>query len=276
MKKGYLKTSDCARIYYEERGDGDPIVFVPGHMCTSKFFEKNAEALSKNYRVITMDPRGFGNSSKVLHGNNIERNSEDLKELVEYLQLERIMLVGWSLGGSIVMTYAKKYQEAHVKAVSLVDCALFPFSGDSWNQYNARNYNMDQWSVKYNEWLYQTERYYDNFMERIDRGLSQEEYQALRREIEKTPPWIGFAVHTDWCHTDTECYLKELTVPVLLISGEDGAMGRHYYNQLKGYKELHEFLESGHAMFITEQERFDHVLERFLDNIDQKQMSLIS
>ena len=276
MKTGYLTTSDHARIYYEDRGSGAPIVFVPGHMCTSKFFKKNAVLLAERYRVITMDPRGFGNSSKVLHGNSIERNSDDVKELIEHLELKNVMLIGWSLGGSIVMTYAHKYKELYLKAIGLIDCALFPFSPEDWNQYTAKNYNMDEWCNKYNGWLFHSNRYYSNFMRRIDHGIPEDEYKVLSLEIEKTPPWIGFAVHTDWCHTDTEQYLTGLTVPVLLIAGEDESMCWHYFSKLHVYKELYEFKESGHAMFLIEPEKFDRILERFIEKVSSEQMRYIS
>ena len=267
MKKGYLTTTDKARVYYEDRGNGIPVLFFPGHMCTSRFFEKNAESLSQDYRVITMDPRGFGNSSKVLHGNDVERNCDDVGELIEYLGLEHTVLLGWSLGGSVVMMYFHKYHGLHLSAVGLIDSALFPFSEASWNTYNARDYNMDEWCGKYGVWLKNTEAYYDNFIRRIDRGIDPKERELLQREIEKTPPWIGFAIHTDWCHTDTEQYLKELTVPVLLVSGEDIMMGRHYKERICVYSELYEFETGGHAMFITEDTRFNRILRNFIGNV---------
>ncbi len=276
LKTGYLTTSDNARIYYEDRGSGTPIVFVPGHMCTSKFFERNAVLLAETYRVITMDPRGFGNSSKVLYGNTIERNSDDVKELIEYLELKDVMLVGWSLGGSIVMTYAHKYRELYLKSIGLIDCALFPFAPDDWNQYNAKNYNMDEWCNKYNEWWFHSKEYYGNFMKRIDRGLSGHTYEVLRREIAKTPPWIGFAVHTDWCHTNTEQYLAKLSVPVLLIAGEDERMCRHYFHQLHVYKEFYEFPDSGHAMFLIEPEKFNQRLRQFMERVSSGWKVLVS
>lgn len=70
LTEGYLKTSDRAYLYYEDCGEGeDTILLVPGHMCTTKFYQKNVPALAKNHRVVTFDSRGFGNSSKPLHGN---------------------------------------------------------------------------------------------------------------------------------------------------------------------------------------------------------------
>ena len=83
----FFTTSDGIHIYFEDRGSGLPIVMVPGFLCTTKFFEKNAEVLSKEFRVITMDPRGQGNSSKTCQGNTIRRNAQDIKELIDHLGL---------------------------------------------------------------------------------------------------------------------------------------------------------------------------------------------
>lgn len=276
MKKGYLTTSDRARIYYEDIGIGIPLLFIPGHMCTGRFFEKNTVKLAEYYRVITMDPRGFGNSSKVLYGLNLERFSDDVKELIEHLELKNVMLIGWSLGGSIAMMYAHRHCENHLKSLTLIDCALFPFSPENWNSYSARNYNMDDWCNKYKTWFINADEYYGNFMKRINRGIQSEEIRLLRSEIEKTPPWIGYAIHTDWCHTNMEQYLKDLSVPVLILSGEDEVMCRHYYEEIKTYKEIYTFEKGGHALFWTEDERFNKILQVFMERIDRKGLGLIS
>ena len=264
MKTGYLRTRDGAHIYYEDRGEGIPILFVPGHMCTVRFFDRCAALLEREFRVIAMDPRGFGNSSKVLHGNTVARHCDDIHELIEYLELEKTVLLGWSLGGSLVMMYAHKYGEGCLGAVGLLDCALFPFSEEEWNRYGARDYDMEKWFRKYGLWLDEPEVYCQNFIKRVGAGMSEPERELVRREIKKTPPWIGYAIHTDWCHTDTEQYLKDLTVPVYIAAGEDTGMSRHYLEQVGERGELHEFLEGGHAFFWNQAERFEQSLEQFI------------
>lgn len=272
MKKGYLTTSDRARIYYEDRGQGEPILFVPGHMCTVRFFDKNAELLEKKHRVITMDPRGFGNSSKVLQGNTIERHAQDISELLDLLDLKHVTLLGWSMSGSTVVTYAYRYGESRLKAVGILDAALFPFSSGDWNAYSARGYNMEEWNEKYGLWVTEPDVYYDNFVKRLSCGLKEEELKLIRSEIKKTPPWIGFALHTDWCHTNAEALLPSLTVPVFLAFGEltegKSSMGRHYMEKIKTYRELHEFERGGHVFFWVDRQHFNEVLENFLDHLD--------
>ena len=271
VKKGYFKTSDGARIYYEDQGEGDPILLVPGHMCTTKFYAHNAPEFAKTNRVVCIDNRGFGSSSKPLHGNSIERNADDIAELIEFLGLENVTLMGWSLSGSIVVTYAHKYKCAHLKALGLIDACLFPFSPADWNTYNCKNFNMDAWNRKYMLWHTDIEQYVNNFVGRMDQYLSPEEVQMVKDEIMKTPPWIGFALHSDWVHTDADSLLPELTVPVIIFSGQSLGhgydMGRHYKQQVKTYCELHEYTKGGHLLFYVEHETFNRQVREFLAHI---------
>lgn len=274
MRSGYLKTTDGAYLYYEDRGEGDDtLLFVPGHMCTTKFFKNNVDYFAKNHRVVTLDSRGFGNSSKPLHGNCIERHCDDLKELIEYLGLEHVILSGWSLSGSVVMAYAKKYQCRHLKGLVLLDCCLFPFSPDDWNSYNSKNYNMDDWNQKYRLWYSDTEQYISNFVNRVKDGLTEEEQNMVREEIGKTPPWIGFALHSDWCHTDAVSWLPDIEVPVIIFSGESkghhSTMGEFYQTQIKTYCEHHKFTSGGHMLFFIEHQKFNGILEKFIRTISK-------
>ena len=110
-KNNFFETSDGARIYFEDQGAGTPIILVPGFLCTAKFFQRNVPVLSQRHRVITMDPRGQGYSSKTLQGNRIKRHAQDIRELIDHLQLKNAVLLGWSVAASVVTTYAAEYQE---------------------------------------------------------------------------------------------------------------------------------------------------------------------
>lgn len=272
MKKGYLTTSDKAKIYFEEQGTGDAILFIPGHMCTTKFYKNNVQFfVESGYRVVLMDNRGFGNSSKPLHGNSIDRHADDIKELIDYLGLENVTLVGWSLSGSIVTTYAHKYDGYKLKSLGLLDCCLFPFSPDLWNTYNSKNYNMDDWNEKFILWHTDIDQFVENFVSRVRDDVSTEDALMIAGEIRKTPPWIGFALHTDWCHTDATVYLPEIQVPVIIFSGESKGhgydMGRYYKTLVKTYCEVHEFDKGGHVLFYSCSEQFNKILKDFISKV---------
>src|SRR5208337_1031980 len=117
---------DGARIYYEDRGQGQPILLVHGWTCSSRFWQKNVAELAKEFRVITLDLRGHGNSSKILSGHTIAQYARDVREIIELLQLEDLTLAGWSLGGPVVLSYYDQYRDdSGLKALGLIDIAPY-------------------------------------------------------------------------------------------------------------------------------------------------------
>ncbi len=148
-KSNFFTASDGAVLYYEDRGNGVPFLLMPGFLATTKFFEKNIEVLAEKYRVIVFDPRGQGRSAKVCSGNTMERNALDIRDLIEHLRLEDVILGGWSMGSSVVVSYASMMQEAHLKGIILIDGSLFPMSPDGWNKHRSRDYNVDNWLENY-------------------------------------------------------------------------------------------------------------------------------
>ncbi len=114
----YLETKDGAKIYYEERGEGQPILLVHGWMCSSRFWQKNVPELADEFRVVTIDLRGHGNSCKTLSGHTMAQYARDVRALIEHLGLEETVLVGWSLGGRVVLSYYEQYgSDGRVRAL---------------------------------------------------------------------------------------------------------------------------------------------------------------
>ena len=115
-----LKTKDGAIIYYEDHGSGQPILLVHGWTCSSKFWRKNVPELCKHFRVITIDLRGHGNSSKILTGHTISQYASDVRALIEHLGINDVTLVGWSLGGPVVLSYYDQFRDdSRLKALGI-------------------------------------------------------------------------------------------------------------------------------------------------------------
>ena len=96
----YFETSDGAKIHFEEQGTGQPLVLLHGWTCSTVFWQRNAPELAKNFRVVTMDLRGHGNSSKILHGHTIAQYARDVGELLEHLDLQDTTLGRGPLAGA--------------------------------------------------------------------------------------------------------------------------------------------------------------------------------
>ena len=84
-KDNFLQVSDGAWIYFEDYGKdkGEPIMILHGFLCSSKFFYKNIDALSADHRLVLIDWRGHGSSSKTLQNLTMDRCAKDVHELRE-------------------------------------------------------------------------------------------------------------------------------------------------------------------------------------------------
>lgn len=98
------------KINYVEQGEGEPLVLVQGYCCKLESWNYQISFFSKKMKVIALDLRGLGKSSRTDDSYTIHTFVEDIKDLLEYLNIkERIHLCGFSNGGTIVESFVLKY-----------------------------------------------------------------------------------------------------------------------------------------------------------------------
>lgn len=113
-------TIDGFQLYYEVHGDGFPLVFAHGVGGNHASWFNQVAALAGAYRVVVFDQRGFGNSRDVAGGPGRSRFVEDLRALLDHLEIERAVLVGQSLGGGTCTGFTVTYP-ARVAGLVLAD-----------------------------------------------------------------------------------------------------------------------------------------------------------
>jgi pimeloyl-ACP methyl ester carboxylesterase len=113
----YCTVSTDLRIYYEDFGDGIPIVFTNCGVQTHKMWENQVAGLSDRFRVITYDWRGTGNSDKPRSGYTVANAVSDLINLVESLNSAPAILVGHGLGAQLTLIAATSRPEIVSKMV---------------------------------------------------------------------------------------------------------------------------------------------------------------
>lgn len=93
-------------LYFEDHGEGSPVVLVHGWPLSSASWEKQTKALVEaGYRVISYDRRGFGQSDKPWTGYDYDTLASDLDSLLTELDLSDVTLVGFSMGGGELARY---------------------------------------------------------------------------------------------------------------------------------------------------------------------------
>jgi non-heme chloroperoxidase len=116
-----IKTKDGTKIYYNDWGAGQPIVFSHGWPLSADAFEDQMFFLaSRGYRCIAHDRRGHGRSSQPWNGNDLDTYADDLAELTKALDLKDAVHVGHSTGGGEVARYIGRHGTSRVAKAVLI------------------------------------------------------------------------------------------------------------------------------------------------------------
>lgn len=98
-------------LHYRVGGEGVPIVFIHPPLLTSAVFAYQMAQLSADMKVITFDIRGHGRSPYSPAPVTFELIAEDIKQLLDYLEIEKAFICGYSTGGEIAMEAMLAYPD---------------------------------------------------------------------------------------------------------------------------------------------------------------------
>ncbi len=270
-RAGLAEASDGALIYFEVTGSGPPIVFVHGWTMSGRFWKRQVEGLSGACTVVTIDLRAHGNSSKVLHGHTIPRYALDVRAVVEALQLRDVVLVGWSMGGPVVLDYWRRFGADRLRALALVDTTPFPFSPDASNAHRMKGFNYDQMNAALAVVLGGREAFARRFVDDMFKSGTAPPQDAgwMVAESLKTPAVVAAAIYSDFLMRDYTSVLGTITVPTAVFAGDSRIFergieqGRWVAERIPAAT----FIASaggGHLLFYEEPELFNRQLRESL------------
>ncbi len=115
MPRVSTKSSPSVSLYYEDHGTGQPVVLIHGWPLSHRMWEGQIHALvAAGFRCIAYDRRGFGESDRPASGYDYDTFAADLNSLIEALDLQHVILAGFSMGGGEVARYLGTYGSARV------------------------------------------------------------------------------------------------------------------------------------------------------------------
>ena len=265
-KSGFFKTSDGVRIHYLEAGSGRPLVFIPGWTMPAWIWQKQIDEFSKRYHVIAVDPRSQGESDQPSYGHLPETRSRDYKELVDQLGLKRPVLIGWSMACGELVKYAEQFGTDNIGGLVLVDGFLADkpspemFAGIS------------QWM---NQLQQDRQKQADGFVRTMYKKPQPEDYLKRVADASAQVPadtavvliYDMFAVR-DFSTGLTRLSAMKTNRPVLFIYQPESQPSADYLKSKLGDKlQLERFDGDGHALFVDDPEKFNRVLEDFLQSV---------
>ena len=117
-----VSSADGVPIHYHVAGAGEPtLVFVHCWTCDCHFWDHQVAHFAKRHRVVTLDLAGHGASGSAREDWTMSAFGQDVRAVVEALELEHFILIGHSMGGPVVLEAARGVSEARLAGVIPVD-----------------------------------------------------------------------------------------------------------------------------------------------------------
>ena len=265
----FLITSDNARIYYQIKGQGKPIVFIHGFSEDHDSFRIQQRILSKKYKIVTYDLRGHGTSDRVDFGLSLERFALDLKELIDKLDLKDVVLVGWSMGGSVIFEYVKEFSTDNICKICIVDMGPKSLNDNEWKlgllhgEYGARDHEEDLTLIKEN-WM----AFADKFIKSISPVFNELQIHMGLKKMKKNSPHVMYSMWESIGESDYRGILQKITIPSLIVFGEKSTFysletGEYLRDNIIDSK-LIVFEDCTHLLVLENPMRFNRVLEDFI------------
>jgi microsomal epoxide hydrolase len=245
VQGNYFTTSDGVRLHYLDEGEGPTVVFIPGWMNPATIWEPQIRHFSKDYRVVALDPRSQGESEQVTEGHYPERRSRDIKELIEHLEVPSVVLVGFSMGGPEVLSYVDQFGTNSLDGIVLVD--------------NHIGSDFDAGRT-------QQEQMLENFLPYAFKKPQPEEYMAkIKAATMSIPSNTAVALLAAYQGRDWRPVLAKVDKPLLYaITPGKEEQGQMVEKEIPSAR-VERFPEAGHVIFADETERFNSILEEFLE-----------
>jgi non-heme chloroperoxidase len=128
-----ITTSDGVLLRYVDEGAGRPVVLLAGFCAPLETWELQRRALLEaGYRVVAVDRRSHGGSDSPAYGQRMARHGKDLWDVLSGLDLDDVVLIGGSMGGSTIWAYCDLFGTERVGAVVTIDQTPKMVNDDTW------------------------------------------------------------------------------------------------------------------------------------------------
>jgi len=272
IREADVATSSGIRIHYLESGRGNSsraLVLIPGWRLPAFLWKEQLTRFSSTIRVIALDPRSQGASTKTSEGDTPEGRARDLHDVLASLRVSRAVLVGWSQGAQDVAAYLQQFGTVSVAAVVLVDS---PVSAGPEEIELHKTFSKVILSG-ISTYASQPEQYSEGMVRSLfKKPHSELDIARIVKSTLQTPVDTGIAMLVaDIFGADRRAALAKLDKPALVIGSSESPL-------IDVQKEMAAMIpgarfvvvpEAGHAIFIDAPQRFDEELGSFLQSLPQ-------
>jgi non-heme chloroperoxidase len=270
VTEGYAGTSSGVKIHYLQSGDissKHALILIPGWRLPAYLWNEQLTRFAPVTRVVAIDPRSQGASTKTAEGNNPETRASDLHDVLGQLKISSVVLVGWSQGAQDVAAYVQQFGEASVAGIVLVDSPV-----------SAGTAELDI-HKEFSKAIISSISIYASHPTEFSQGMVQSLFKKphpdlamarLASDTQQTPTNTGVAMLVaDIFGADRRPALATFSKPALVIaSGESRLLDEQKEMQKTiSHSKLVVVPDANHAVFVDAPEAFDAALKSFLDSL---------
>ena len=274
----YIEVEEDIKVYIEDLNEKaeKTIVFLHGWPGNYKLFEYQFDCLSKKgYRCIGIDQRGFGESDKPMCGYDYDRLADDVRCVVEALELDDFTLLGHSTGGAIAIRYMARYK-GFSKVSKLILCAAAAPSLIKRSYFPYGIKEEEVLNIIKGTYTDRPQMLYDFgktfFYKKITKPFS-DWFLSLGLQA---AGWSTAAIANTWIEDEGLFKdLKEICIPTLILQGVHDKvvlpeLSQEQKNLIQGSK-LIKFEKSGHGLFYDEKDKFNKEVISFIEGEKNKE-----
>ena len=278
IDQGRIALTDGTTLSYLESGHGPTLVMLPGWSQTAAQYKHQMEALSERFTVFAIDLRGHGESSSPEHGYRVARLATDLRELILARDLREVILLGHSMGSSVIWAYLDHYGTDRISKLVIVDQAPVVTGKPGWSDEEKVTYGClfpDASALADFVSAVRTTDTVEGTKE-IIRGMftsdiDEDELTWIAEMNLMLPREQAADLLWDHCLNDWRDVIKSIRIPTLVIGSESSIFSAESQRWIADQNpharvEIFEAHDGGsHFMFAENPERFNRVVLEFLD-----------
>jgi pimeloyl-ACP methyl ester carboxylesterase len=272
-----------AYIYYEIAGQGTPVILIHAHSMDCRMWDPQFAELSKHYKVIRYDLRGYGRTDKPVEGEKFS-HAEDLHKLMYFLGIPKAHLVGLSLGSFVAVDFMMLYPDQTlsiaVAAGGIRDSAVPEDANAAQRaQIEAKERQKKLESIEAVK-KQGIEAYKKQWLELIMGicGPHKNEIQPkLWEMINDWSAWQVLNIESPWeldPPVAAQIKTKKPDIPVLVLIGKDDTQGSHNSSEYlariaPGARKVY-FKNAGHFSNMETPAAFNKALMDFLSSVESR------
>jgi len=264
---------------YIEEGKGQIVLLLHGFTGTKKTWTKLINKLKRNFRVIAIDLLGHGETESPEDPNRylMEQAAKDLDDFLTEKQIDRIHLLGYSMGGRLALYFALYYQH-RIQSLLLESCTAGLISEEE--RLSRMNQDDQLASMLLNKGMKTFVDYWENIsLFSSQKQLSKSQQEKIREgRLSQSPVGLSNSLKGMGTGIQPSLWdrLNTLEIRSLLICGEYdekfcSIMGK--MNEKMKNSEIRKILRAGHAIHVEQSEIFATIVSEFFLKSEKEEMS---